>query len=236
VTLRAALQAALPFVDRSFAAEPLIEARLRMTLGNSFTYLGEAGIAAEQYQRARTLYAPHRGPDHPDTLRTLYDLALSHTALGRHAEALKLHEETLAGRTAHLGPDHADTRLSRRRVAMSLVRLGRHAEAEPLVRALLTAGERDRPDDWTTFELRSGLGEALAGQQKYAEAEPLMLAGFEGLRQRSAAIPAGSRGCLTHAADGLVRLYEARGQPDRAAKWRAEREALTTPAATPGQP
>ena len=36
------------------------------------------------------------GPDHPDTLRSMANLANSYTALGRHAEALRLREETLA--------------------------------------------------------------------------------------------------------------------------------------------
>ena len=36
------------------------------------------------------------GPDHPDTLMSMSNLAVSYAALGRHAEALKLHEETLA--------------------------------------------------------------------------------------------------------------------------------------------
>ena len=69
VTLRQAIEAALPFVDQSFTDQPLIEARLRYTLGKSFAYLGEAERAVEQVEVARTLYSKHRGPDHPDTLR-----------------------------------------------------------------------------------------------------------------------------------------------------------------------
>ena len=55
MTLRRALEAALPFVDRSFTDQPLIEARLRWTLGQSFAYLGEAKTAAEQLERATKL-------------------------------------------------------------------------------------------------------------------------------------------------------------------------------------
>ncbi len=49
------------------------------------------------------------GPDHPDTLASMNNLANSYSDLGRHAEALKLREETLALRKAKLGPDHPDT-------------------------------------------------------------------------------------------------------------------------------
>jgi hypothetical protein len=50
VTLRRAIEAALLFIDRSFRDQPLIEARLRMSLGKSFYYLGETKTAHDQYQ------------------------------------------------------------------------------------------------------------------------------------------------------------------------------------------
>ena len=53
VTLRQAIQTALPLVARSFTDQPLIEARLRMTLAMSFSYLGEVQAAAEQDEIAR---------------------------------------------------------------------------------------------------------------------------------------------------------------------------------------
>ena len=119
VTLRQALDAALPAVAQGFAAQPLIEARLRRTLGQSYLYLGEPRTAAEQYEASRALDARHRGPDHPETLRSMLDLANSYQALGRHAEALKLCEETLALQKARLGPDHPDTLTSMNNLANS---------------------------------------------------------------------------------------------------------------------
>src|SRR5262249_9122618 len=56
VKLADAVKAALPFVDKSFPTQPLIEARLRMALGASFGYLGEVKIAAGQFEAARRLY------------------------------------------------------------------------------------------------------------------------------------------------------------------------------------
>ena len=75
VTLRRAIEAALPFVEANFKNKPLIEARLRMTLGDSFWYLGEAGIAADQYQKARALYTRQLGPNHSKTLRSMSEIA-----------------------------------------------------------------------------------------------------------------------------------------------------------------
>jgi serine/threonine protein kinase/tetratricopeptide (TPR) repeat protein len=128
-TLRQAADAALPFVEKTFADQPLIEARLRMTLGLSFWYLGEAGKAAKQLQKARMIRSEHLGPDHPETLASMNHLANSYETLGRYADALKLREETLALRKLKLGPDHPDTLMSMNNLALSYRDLGRHPEA-----------------------------------------------------------------------------------------------------------
>jgi tetratricopeptide (TPR) repeat protein len=129
ITLRKAIQSALPFVHQSFADQPLIEARLRMTLGASFLYLGDAQTAADQFGTARSLFTRHSGPDNPDTLKCMSNLATSYDHLGRHAQAAKLFEETLARTKAKLGPDHADTLACMSGLAASYRSLGRFAEA-----------------------------------------------------------------------------------------------------------
>ncbi len=50
ISLRAAIEAAVPFVEEGFKDQPLTEARLRLTLGNSFLYLGDGPAAAAQYR------------------------------------------------------------------------------------------------------------------------------------------------------------------------------------------
>jgi serine/threonine protein kinase/tetratricopeptide (TPR) repeat protein len=129
VKLADAVKAALPFVDRSFTPQPLIEARLRATMGVSFWYLGDAKTAIEQFQAARHLYAAHRGPDHPDTLGSMHYLANSYDAAGRFQEALKLREETLQLMNAKLGPNHPDTLVSMHWLANSYRLVGRMQEA-----------------------------------------------------------------------------------------------------------
>jgi serine/threonine protein kinase/tetratricopeptide (TPR) repeat protein len=128
-TLRQAIDAALPFVVEGFAAQPLVEARLRRTLGTSYLYLGDPPMAAEQLEASRALSARHRGPDDPETLVSMNNLAVSYAALGRRAEALKLLEQTLALMKAKLGPDHRETLMSMNNLADSYEALGRRAEA-----------------------------------------------------------------------------------------------------------
>ena len=51
VKLADSIQAALPYLEKSFTDQPLIEARLRRTLGASFVYLGKPTIAEQQFRR-----------------------------------------------------------------------------------------------------------------------------------------------------------------------------------------
>jgi tetratricopeptide (TPR) repeat protein len=151
VTLRDALAASLPALAADFADQPLVEARLRVTLGTSFLYLGEPETAAAQFLLARQLYIDHRGPDHPDTLCSIESLAASYADLGRHAEALQLRTEVLTRRTVKLGPDHADT-VAMSELAKSYNALGRHAEALPLREQVLALRKvRPGPDHADTL-------------------------------------------------------------------------------------
>jgi hypothetical protein len=65
--------------------------------------------------------------------------------------------------------------------------------ALPLARECLAIREEKRPDDWLTFEARSLLGGSLLGLKKWAEAEPLLIRGYEGMKAREKRIPPSSR-------------------------------------------
>jgi hypothetical protein len=106
----------------------------------------------------------------------------------------------------------------------SLIKAGRAAEAETALRESLTLRETHEPEAWTTFQTRSLLGQALLSQNKYADAEPFLLQGFEGLMQHERQVPLHAKHRLTEAVQRLVELYSAWGKPDRAARWRAELE------------
>jgi serine/threonine protein kinase/tetratricopeptide (TPR) repeat protein len=171
VTLARAVQTALPFVQNSFTNQPLIEARLRMTLGQSFGDLGKAKIAADQYQTALALYRKHLGSDHPDTLRSMHHLAISCAALGRHTDALALREQTLALRKARLGRDHPDTLRSMNCLACSYAALRRRTDALALreqTLALMTA--RLGPNHPDTLRTRYCLANSYTVLGRHADA------------------------------------------------------------------
>jgi non-specific serine/threonine protein kinase/serine/threonine-protein kinase len=76
----------------------------------------------------------------------------------------------------------------------------------------------------------SQLGAALAGQQKFAEVEPLILQGYEGMKARGARIPASNKPRLAEAAERVIQLYETWGKRDQAAAWKARLEMPDLPA------
>jgi hypothetical protein len=89
------------------------------------------------------------------------------------------------------------------------------------------------PDSWRTFRSKSLLGGALLGLKQYADAEPLLRAGYDGLKKQEAKLPPEGKAGLTEAVERLVQLYEATDKKDEAAKWRQEREALRPAAKGP---
>lgn len=73
------------------------------------------------------------------------------------------------------------------------------------MRAALTIRETKLPDGWQTFDTRSLLGGALAGQKRFAEAEPLLVSGYEGMKQREAKIQASRKGGMVSTATRIAR-------------------------------
>ena len=61
-----------------------------------------------------------------------------------------------------------------------------------------------------------------AGQKKYAEAEPLLKASYEGMKAREKMIRPQRNAGLMEAAERLVQLYEATGNAAEAERWRKE--------------
>ena len=64
------------------------------------------------------------------------------------------------------------------------------------------------------------MGASLAGEKKYAEAEPLLLEGYQGMLARKGSIAAPDRFHLELAHQWIVQLYQAWGKPDKAAEWK----------------
>jgi tetratricopeptide (TPR) repeat protein len=100
----------------------------------------------------------------------------------------------------------------------------RFTEAESAARECLAIREKKLPDDWSTFSIQSMLGASLLGQKRYAEAEPLLLRGYVGMKQREARIRGPDQLLLKKALQNLSKLYEATSRPEQAAEWKKKLE------------
>ena len=107
-------------------------------------------------------------------------------------------------------------------LGLNLISQEKWIDAESSLRECLAIRERAQPELWSTFNARSLLGGSLLGQKKYAEAEPLLLSGFEGMKAREAKVPVKSKDRLPEALGRIIQLYEAVGKVDEAARWRAK--------------
>jgi serine/threonine protein kinase/tetratricopeptide (TPR) repeat protein len=161
-----------------------------------------------------------RGPEHPRTLWTLWKLAELERDRGRPDVAEPMFRRCLAGYAKAQGEDGLELAMLRADLAMNHLEKGEPGAAEPLLREALRAYETQLPDDWRRFEILGQLGEALALQGKYDEAEPLVLSGFEGLQARRDRVTVDAWARRPEAGRRVVRLYESWGKPDQAEAWR----------------
>jgi tRNA A-37 threonylcarbamoyl transferase component Bud32 len=192
---------------------------------NTMNNLALAYRDAGRLKEALTLYEEtlkrskaKLGPDHPLTLHLMKNLAAAYQAAGRLPEALPLFEAALKGRQATLGPDHPDTLALMSQLARAYL-VGKPAQAETLLRQAVAVLDKKSPDGWQSFEARSLLGASLLEQKKYAEAEPFLLQGYEGMKTREPSIPPPSRRRLSEAGKRIVTLYNAWGKADKAEEW-----------------
>jgi len=137
--------------------------------------LNQAGLYVRQrgaYQHARLLQAralaiceAHLGPDHPDTARSLQDLAMVLYDQGDLDTARALYERALAIREASLRPDHPDIAWSLHGLALVLRAQGDLDPARILhERALAIRESRLGPDHPETARSLANLGSILADQ------------------------------------------------------------------------
>jgi tetratricopeptide (TPR) repeat protein len=196
----------------------------------SMNNLGMAYHAAGQFDKALPLVAEALrrreatlGPDHPGTIDYKGNLGKVYVAAGQGGKAAVVLGEFVAGVRKRHPTDDPQFAMLLAQVALELLQCGQHAAAEEMLRECVAIREKRAPDAWSTFNAQSMLGEALVGQKKYADAEPLLLAGYEGMKKREKTIPPPAATRIPEALDRLIDLYTATDRPDEAMKWRAER-------------
>jgi serine/threonine protein kinase/tetratricopeptide (TPR) repeat protein len=195
----------------------------RVNLASALRDEGAVAEALPAYETAIEQARRVFGPTHPKTLQFVQAWADALEQARDWDRAVNERQGVVAVERQR-GKAGAGLGAALARLGRTLVAAGRPAEAEVPLREALAVQTQAEPELWTTFNTQSLLGGALLGQKKYADAEPLLLQGYEGMKQREAMIPVNSKVRRTEALERLVQLYDATGRPDQAAAYRHQLE------------
>ena len=190
----------------------------------------DAGRVAEALPLLEEAY--RKGGDQPGLDWVGDELLKTYARAGKTAEATALANKLLSGVREELPSGSPQLASALVRTALPLLELQAWDAAEPMLRDALAFREQHTPQDWRTFNTRSMLGEVLLGQRRFADAEPLLVQGYEGIKQCEEQLPADVRIRVAEALERLVTLYEVWNKPDEAARWRTEQEARKAAAET----
>jgi tetratricopeptide (TPR) repeat protein len=151
--------------------------------------------------------------------------------LGRFAESRQFLEMGLARKSNRGDPAEAACAAVRAELGYTAMAEGNLAEAERLFREALQEYDTVPPiNQWNNVRPRgrisSGLGQALAGQGKLAEAEPLLVAGFSELVAQRHTLWGDPSWLLREMLEAVVQFYRAAGKPEKAAEWELKKADL----------
>lgn len=135
VRVRDVLSVADLDLARGFDGPPEVETAARATLGASWLALDVVDAAEPHLVAAYELRERTLGPDDPETLDSLRDLAMLRSRQGQAREARRLFEQLVERGTRVLGAEHPDPWLARAHLAIVMLACGDLSAAEHEARA-----------------------------------------------------------------------------------------------------
>jgi tetratricopeptide (TPR) repeat protein len=178
------------------------------SLADAYVYEGKHAQAEALVSQTLQVERRVLAPDNPLILWALSDLGEMYQRQGKYDLAENYAEQALAGRRRALGPENPDTMTSEADLSLAYLSQGKFSEGEPVAREALEVEKRVRPDEWQRFRAASLLGACLSGAKKYAEADPLLLEGYQGMLARKDRIDAPDSYHLELAHRWLVRRHK----------------------------
>ncbi len=176
--------------------------------------------AESKIREALTMQTKLLGADDPIVADMTEDLGLVLIDQGRLADAERALTDALAARRRLQGDTHRDTLSCMVSLLNTLLAEAKYDVAEPLALECWTTRKKIMPGEPKTFNVESIFGGCLLGLKRYADAEPRLLSGYEGLTRPGTYIPPEGRYVVKNALLRLVQLYEATNRPDQAAEWK----------------
>jgi tetratricopeptide (TPR) repeat protein len=136
---------------------------------------GRLPEATALLERVRDAQIAKLGPDHPDTLKTLNNVAGAYRAVGKLPEAIALFERVRDAKIAKLGPDHPDTLATLNNLAAAYWQAKQLDKSVPLFEDVLKRHEaklgRQHPN---TQRIVANLGVNYKDAGRLKEAIPLL--------------------------------------------------------------
>ncbi|MFO0908012.1 MAG: serine/threonine-protein kinase [Isosphaeraceae bacterium] len=175
-----------------------------------------------------TQWERNPGPKHPDTIRAGVNLGLNLVALKKPDALSVLDRYIPAFRSLSVSKEDLSSALAV--YGAGLIDQKRFDDAANVLNESLSIRRSILPPGaWLIKNAESLTGEALAGQGKAAEAEPLLISGAEGAEAAATVSPERR----TAAFDRVIHFYESRKLPDQATAWRARKEKALAKPPTP---
>ncbi len=179
---------------------------------------GDYEAAESLFRKSLAMAQKLLGPEHPNVSRALTNLARVLQARGDSPAAESLVREALVIRRRQLDSDHPDVGRGLTHLAELLQARGEWEAAEPQAREAVEILRRKLPrGHWRIARAESVLGASLSAAGRFGEAEPLLIASYPVIRDRR-----GAKALETvNALERIIAFYEASGQPEKAAEYRA---------------
>ena len=194
-----------------------------MSMGNlAVTYrrfgrLDEAHALTQEVLEARGRIL---GAEHPSTLEAMNNLGMISLSRADYPQAEAMFARVAEIQERVLGSAHPHRIMSMINQERAIKSQGRYAEAEAVIRRALALALKSGSfpaGHWLIGEMRGRVGSNLLGQERYADAEPELLAAHELVE--AALGPSHAR--TASRIHSLVDLYERTERPEQAAAWRA---------------
>ncbi len=130
--VRTALDIGAREIDAELQRDPVVEAAVRLAIGESYRNLGLSDLARPQLERALSLRTTHLGARHPDTL--IVQARLGRLLVDDHPdEAEPMLTSALDDLAATLGSDHTETLAVTAAMGWLRFRQGKHDESRALL-------------------------------------------------------------------------------------------------------
>jgi tetratricopeptide (TPR) repeat protein len=215
------------FADAEALVTETLERRRRVTGPGSpdtlqtMNTLANVYAAEGRYPEAETLLVQAidgrtrlYGDKNPDTVAAMNNLADVYRREGNLEKAKTLFGRVLETRRQVLGPNHPNTLTVL--VSLGAIELEQRepSKAEELLRQAVDGYAQGKSDTWQRYYAQSLLGQSLAARGRYADAEPLLTGGYEGMTKRQQSISAENRPKLDEAKRAIDELSRSRGKGD----------------------